>query len=68
MKRRFFAQFAGAVATALTLALVPAVQAAEETPDVLIKRLSDEVLAAIKSDKALQSGENSRIMALVPVC
>ena len=31
----------------------------------MIKRLSDEVMAAIKSDKALQGGDISKIMALV---
>jgi phospholipid transport system substrate-binding protein len=41
------------------------VHAADESPDAMIKRLSDEVMSAIKSDKALQSGDMNRIMALV---
>jgi phospholipid transport system substrate-binding protein len=43
----------------------PLAQAADEAPDVLIKRLSDEVLGAIKSDKGMQSGDINRVMALV---
>ena len=65
MKRRIFAQFAGAVLALASLALAPVAQAADESPDALIKRLSDEVMTAIKSDKALQGGEMNRIMALV---
>jgi phospholipid transport system substrate-binding protein len=65
MNRRFFAQFAAAVLTAVTLGLAPTVHAADESPDAMIKRLSDEVMSAIKSDKALQSGDMNRIMALV---
>lgn len=64
MKRRFFAHLAALLAVA-TLGLSPVVHAADETPDALIKRLSDEVMAAIKADKSLQGGETSRIMTLV---
>jgi phospholipid transport system substrate-binding protein len=64
MKRRFFASIA-AVLTVATLGLAPLAYAAEEGPDAMIKRLSDEVMTAIKSDKALQSGDMTRIMALV---
>ena len=45
---------------------VPA-SAADEAADVLIKRLSTEVLDNIKADKAIQSGDLSRIIALVDV-
>ena len=65
MKRRFLTGFAAALMALASLGLAPSVHAADESPDALIKRLSDEVLAAIKSDKALQSGEINRIMALV---
>jgi phospholipid transport system substrate-binding protein len=41
------------------------VWAADEAPDAMIKRLSDEVLAAIKADKAIQAGDTNRIIALV---
>jgi phospholipid transport system substrate-binding protein len=40
-------------------------QAAEEAPDVLIKRVSGEVMAAVKADPAIQAGDISRIVALV---
>lgn len=39
--------------------------AADEAPDAMIKRLSDEVLALIKADKAIQAGDTQRILALV---
>ena len=65
MKRRVFAHFAAAVLAACSLGLAPLAHAVEESPDALIQRLSQEVMASIKSDKALQSGELTRIMALV---
>jgi phospholipid transport system substrate-binding protein len=39
--------------------------AADEAPDAMIKRLSEEVLNAIKGDKGIQQGDLSRVMALV---
>ncbi|MGE5622335.1 MAG: phospholipid-binding protein MlaC [Bacillota bacterium] len=38
---------------------------AQEAPDVLIKRISQEVLDAAKSDKEIQSGNQKRILELV---
>ena len=43
----------------------PAAHAADETPDGLIKRVSTEVLDNIKSDKSVQAGDMSKVMALV---
>ncbi|MEJ5991456.1 ABC transporter substrate-binding protein [Ramlibacter sp. PS3R-8] len=40
-------------------------QAADEAPDVMIKRLSDEVLTIIRTDKGVQSGDINRIMQVV---
>jgi len=40
-------------------------QAADEAPDAMIKRLSDDVLGAIKADKAIQAGDTQRVIALV---
>lgn len=37
----------------------------EEAPDALIKRISTDVLAAVKADPAIQAGDTSRIIALV---
>jgi len=44
--------------------LVPALAAAEEAPDALVKRTTDEVLAIIKADKDLQSGNISKVVQL----
>ena len=65
MNRRFFAQFAAAVLAVAALGLTPLAHAADEAPEAMVKRLSDEVMAAIKSDKAVQGGDISKIMALV---
>lgn len=65
MNRRLFAQFAAAFVAAMTLGLAPLAHAADEAPDVMIKRLSEEVMTSIKSDKSLQGGDITRIMALV---
>lgn len=65
MKRRHFSQGIAALAVALLgLQVLPA-HAAEEAPDAFIKRLSVEVLDAIKADKSLQNGDVSKIMTLV---
>lgn len=62
MKRRsWLATLMMAVASALS---VPAM-AQDEAPDALVKRVSAEVLAAIKADPAIQSGDVTRIIALV---
>lgn len=55
-----------------TLALLPfffaiplAAHAADEAPDAMVKRLSDEVLNTIRSDSAIKAGDTAKIMALV---
>lgn len=48
-----------------SLLAAPAVHAADEAPDALIKRISSEVLDDIKSDKSVQSGNAARVQALV---
>jgi phospholipid transport system substrate-binding protein len=63
MNRRNLARWAAACVAACAIA-VPA-WAADEAPDAMIKRLSDEVLGAVKSDKAIQGGDVGRIMVLV---
>ncbi|MGH8857084.1 MAG: ABC transporter substrate-binding protein, partial [Polaromonas sp.] len=48
------------------LASAPFVRAAaDEAPDALIKRVSAEVLDSIKSDKAVQAGDMTKVIALV---
>ena len=46
------------------LALLPAFALAQETPDALVKRTTDEVLAIIKADKDMQSGNISKVVQL----
>ena len=46
------------------LMLAPIVAAAQEAPDALVKRTTDEVLAIIKADKDLQSGNISKVVQL----
>jgi phospholipid transport system substrate-binding protein len=55
MLRRFFL---------LIAALVPAFALAQEAPDALVKRVTGEVLAIIKADKDLQSGNTRKIAEL----
>ena len=43
---------------------VPMLAAAQETPDALVKRVTDEVLVIIKSDKELQSGNQRKVVEL----
>ena len=65
MQRRIFNRWLlglAAMATALTVAPV---SAADEAADVMIYRLSTEVLDSIKADASLKSGELSRVIALV---
>ena len=56
--------FSASLAFAL-LAGAPFVWAADEAPDALIKRVSTDVLDNIKTDKAVQGGDMSRVIALV---
>ncbi len=66
MNRRNLGRLAAAVlATSLAGGGLPLAHAADETPDILIKRWTDDVLAALKSDKTLQAGDTTRLMALV---
>jgi phospholipid transport system substrate-binding protein len=50
--------------TTLLFAFVPFVAAAQEAPDALVKRTTDEVLAIIRTDKDLQSGNTRKIVEL----
>jgi phospholipid transport system substrate-binding protein len=66
MTRRFVIRLVAAVAVMAAFGgLAPLAQAADEAPDAMIKRLSDDVLATIKSDKSIKEGDISRIIALV---
>jgi len=43
---------------------VPFAAAAQEAPDALVKRVTNEVLAIIKSDKDLQAGNSRKVVEL----
>jgi len=62
MKRRDFYRTVLAVASVFA---VGGAWAQEEAPDALVKRISTEVLDAVKSDAAIQAGDVGRITALV---
>jgi phospholipid transport system substrate-binding protein len=66
MKRRSLGRLAAAVlASGLLAGAWPLAHAADEAPDALVKRLSDEVLTAIRTDPALHNGDIDKVMALV---
>lgn len=65
MNRRTLGRFLTATLGLALLTSASFVRAADEAPDALIKRVSTEVLDAIKSDKAIQAGDTNRIQALV---
>ena len=66
MNRRTLGQWlATLMVSALAFAAAGPARAADEAPDVMIKRLSEDVLGSIKSDKTLQSGDISKVIALV---
>ena len=66
MNRRTLGRLAAAVfATSLFAGLAPFARAADEAPDAFIKRLSDEVLTTIKTDRAVKSGDVEHIMKVV---
>jgi phospholipid transport system substrate-binding protein len=48
----------------LLAALIPALAFAQETPDALVKRTTDEILAIIKTDKDLQAGNPAKVVQL----
>ncbi len=65
MKRAFLRHTLLLVCALLGLWFAPMVQAEDEAPDVLIKRLSVDVLETIKADKAIRAGDMNRLVALV---
>lgn len=63
MKRRNLLETATAIGGLIALAL-PA-HATDEAPDALVRRLSSEMLEAIRADRAVRAGDINRTMALV---
>lgn len=49
----------------VTLAFAATAQAAEEAPDAMVKRISQEVLEIARADRAIQGGNQKRVLALV---
>lgn len=56
---------AWAFCAACALGMASAVSAAEEPADVFIKRVSSDILDAIKSDKSIHNGDVNKIIVLV---
>ena len=65
MKRVFLRKMVLGLALLAGLGLGLQARAEDEAPDVLIKRLSVDVLDSIKSDKAIRSGDMAKVVALV---
>ncbi len=54
-----------AVAVSAVTLTFSAAALAQEAPDVLVKRISEDVLSTAKTDKEIQSGNIGRVVALV---
>ena len=65
MKRDFLRKLVLGFSLVAGLGLAVHAHAEDEAPDALIKRLSTEVLDAIKSDKAIRAGDMGKVVALV---
>jgi phospholipid transport system substrate-binding protein len=63
--RRFLGRLFAYVALAASVATPFLARAADEAPDVFIRRVSDETLNAIKTDSALKKGDLGRVMSFV---
>jgi phospholipid transport system substrate-binding protein len=55
---------AGLAAAALGIAMVGA-RADDQTPDALVKNISNQVLDAIRADKSLQTGDPNKLLQLI---
>lgn len=64
LKRRSFV-FCASLVVALSAAVSLPAWAADEAPDALIRRLTQEALDTIEADAAVQSGDVARIMVLL---
>jgi len=64
----FIQRFIGAAGFSLAATLVPLVHSAvpaNEAPDALVKRISQEVIDIAKTDKAIQAGDQKKVMDVV---
>ena len=56
---------ASALLVGAAIGLAPSARAADEAPDALVKRLTTDVLQALKTDKSIKAGDINKIMLLV---
>ncbi|HEX3061586.1 MAG TPA: ABC transporter substrate-binding protein [Usitatibacter sp.] len=52
------------ILAALAAALLPAMALAQESPEALVKRVADEVVAIVKSDKDVAAGNTAKVVQL----
>ena len=45
--------------------LIPVAQAQQPAPDVLVKSISEEVVAILKKDKDIQAGDSKKVVDLI---
>lgn len=65
INRRILGRLLASLAVAMSFAAPFTAHAADEAPDVFIRRVSDETLKAIKSDSTLKKGDLERVMSFV---
>lgn len=65
LSKRGFLGWAGSLVWVTSALVAPLAHAEDEAPDVMIKRLSVDVLETIKADKTVRSGDTGKIVALV---
>eukprot|EP01032_Pedospumella_encystans_P016944 gene16944-19310_t len=63
--KKLFAFATVAFASAAMAATAAPAPAGNEAPDVLVKRISQDVLDTAKADKEIQAGNQKRVMDLV---
>lgn len=65
LKRVFLRVWAIALVAVAVVSVSARVHAEDEAPDMLVKRLSVDVLESIKGDKAIRAGDITRVVTLV---
>ena len=65
MNRRLLGRMAAVFGAALWLGLPLSAHSAEEAPDALMRRLSDEVLETLRTSQALRSGDIPYVVGMV---
>ena len=64
-RRSFVKSSASALGALVVVGAAPWAHAADEAPDAMIQRLSNEVLQIIKTDAAIKNGDINRVMGVV---